>query len=442
MQDRQDEEAGSWQHDLPLRGTNNTGSKRKKTISHPHMHDLPLRDPDVAGSKSKETISYPHMHGLPLQGPNIAGSKSKQTIRHPHMQTNHAAGKHALVSQSETAALAAGAKRHNPQSISAAQLTGFNEEARAAVDTLMSVGESITFADALRALRMMDGNVTTAKMLLKVTHLPASRVDGRREADPTPATTFSASVKQPASANTFSAPAEQPATHPSTSHVDGRHEADSTPATTFSATVKQPAVKQPAVYVLRLWKLFPARFQNRLHCPLPNGCIELPSTLAAANAEARRVAGMPIRWGDVLTDDKVMKLEKEFDQTLQDLKQGVIVEDEEAEKLSLDKACGPPSTREEIRARAEREIGWVKELHQAESSIHSWWKQKLWVRENGGVKQVSVYEKFRAHGHWYSAFAACSQYEPYFEYELYVLKLEVDGSPSLNQYVPYRVAGR
>jgi hypothetical protein len=407
MQDHQDEEAGSWQHVLPLRGTNdtgeeagsrlhvlplrgtsNTGSKLKESISHPHvlnlplrgtnntvsgsgsrLQGLPLRGTNNTGSKSKQIISHPHMLDLPLRGSNVAGSKSKHTISHPRMQTNCATGKFASDIQNETAAPAAGIKRHNSQGTAAPPLTWSDQGYRA-------VFTGITSPQALPTYGIVDENNNLVEgMILERTHPSTSReggwsevevtpattfpsfveqfaighpstshVEGSREADPTPATTFSAPVEQPASTNTFSA-AEQPATYPSTFHVNGSREADPTPATTFSGPVKQPApatafsepvkqpaVKQRAVYALRLFRLDLPSTTRRVPCtnfPLPSGSVELHSTLTAANTEARRVAGLLISSAQS-SEEKIKELQKKFDQKLEDLKQGRSSEGDEA----------------------------------------------------------------------------------------------------------------
>lgn len=371
MQDHQDEEAGSWQHvlplrgtndtgeeagsrlhDLPLRGTNNTGSKLKESISHPNVLNLPLRGTNntVSGSgsrlqglplrgtnntrsKSKQIISHPHMLDLPLRGSNVAGSKSKHTISHPRMQTNCATGKFASDIQNETAARAAGIKRHNSQGTAAPPLTWSDQGYRA-------VFTGITSPQALPTYGIVDenNNLVEEGMIPERTHPSTSREGGWSEVEVTPATTFPSSVEQFAIG------------HPSTSHVEGSREADPTPATTFSGPVKQPApatafsepvkqpavkrraVKQRAVYALRLFRLDLPSTTRRVPCtnfPLPSGSVELHSTLTAANTEARRVAGLLISSAQS-NEEKIKELQKKFDQKLEDLKQGRSSEGDEA----------------------------------------------------------------------------------------------------------------
>lgn len=419
-------------HNLPLRGTDSTGSESKQTILHPHMQGLPLRGPSIAGLKS-ESISYPCMHGLPplqssniaganseqtisqarmhnlpLRGPNVAGSKSKQTIPHPHNPTNHATGKFSPDSQNETAAPAAGVKRHNAQGTSAPPLTwsdqgyraegtGITPHGQQALPTYSIVDENNNVIQAGIVLERTDpssdrrGRWRVAKIVPSATSSSsveqfaigrpsAFRVGGRSEVDaapapssatvgqPAPAATFSAHVEQHAPDNTFSAPVEQPApapastfsaaveqpkTHPSTSHANGSREADPSPAATFSAPVKQPAFKQPgvkqpgvkqrggkvrAIFALKLF----TSDSNGIPCRtfhLPPGSIELHSTPAAANAEARRVAGSLLSSGQI-SEEKTRKLQKEFDQKLQDLKQGVSGEGDEAKGHHVNEESG------------------------------------------------------------------------------------------------------
>lgn len=203
------QEAGSWQHDLPLRGTNSTGFKSKVTISHPHMlklplrstnseetishpHtlELPLRSTHVAGSKSKGSISHPHVHDLPLRSTNNTSSKSNQPISHPHNQTNQAKAKFASDSQNETAAPAAEARSYNPQVTAAAPPTGLKEEYRV-------VYTGITSELALPTYCIVDnnGNVVKGGMVLERAHPFTSRGDGKSEV---------------VSAGTFSAPGKYP----------------------------------------------------------------------------------------------------------------------------------------------------------------------------------------------------------------------------------------
>ena len=179
-------------------------------------------------------------------------------------------------------------------------------------------------------------------------HPSASHIGGRSEVDLTPAAAFSAPVEQPAPAITFSAAMEQPKTHPSNSHVNGSREADPNPAATFSAPVKQPAVKQRAVkqravkvravYAIRLFTSDPRRVPCTKY-RLPPGSIELHSTLTTANAEARRVAGSLLSSAQS-SAEKIRELQKKFDQKLQDLKQGVSGEGDEAKGDHVDEAPG------------------------------------------------------------------------------------------------------
>ena len=377
-------------HDLPLRSTHVAGPKSEQAISHPHIHGLPLlmKGPTVAGWKSEEPISQAQMHNLPLQGPNVAGSKSKQTPFHPHNPTNHAIGKFSPDSQNETAAPATGIKRHNTQGASAPPLTWFGQGYRAegtgitshnqqALPTYCLVDDNHNVIQAGIVLERTDpssargGRWRVAKVApatgfsssveqFAIGHASASHVGGRSEVEVVPATTFSAPVGQPANhpssfhgdgsreadaapATVCSAPVEQPETHPSTSHVNGSREADPTPAATFSAPVKQPAVKQRAAKVRAVFalRLFTSDFR-RIPCRkyrLPPGSIELHSTLAAANAEARRVAGSLLSSAQS-SDEKMRALQKKFDQKLQDLEQGVSGEGDEAKGDHADAVPG------------------------------------------------------------------------------------------------------